>query len=100
MIAATARDLEAEVRDGRFREDLYYRLNVLRIHIPPLRERLEDLDALVQALLLRAMDRSGRRLTLAPEALAAAGGNRGRAAELLGVSQRNLFYKLKRLGLG
>lgn len=170
VIAATARDLEADVREGRFREDLYYRLNVVRIHIPPLRERPEDVEALVAVLLKRAMERSGRQVRLAPDALAAlkrhdwpgnvrelenaleravvlsvdgviraeafgtstavpsprripaavgplrdavadaervairaaldaSGGNRAEAARLLGVSPRNLFYKLKKLDL-
>jgi len=48
IIAATAKDLETEVREGRFREDLFYRLNVLRIHVPPLRERTEDIPLLCQ----------------------------------------------------
>ena len=51
IIAATNRDIEALVRTGQFREDLYYRINVLRIHMPPLRERLECIDPLANYLL-------------------------------------------------
>lgn len=71
ILAATARDLEMDVADGRFREDLYYRLNVVRLHVPPLSERKEDIEGLVTALLARARQRSGTAVRLHPEALAA-----------------------------
>jgi transcriptional regulator with PAS, ATPase and Fis domain len=59
VIAATSRDLAAMVRDGSFRADLYYRLNVLPIRVPPLRERLADLEALAEALAEDIARRSG-----------------------------------------
>ncbi|WP_370637468.1 propionate catabolism operon regulatory protein PrpR [Cupriavidus sp. AU9028] len=59
VVAATHRDLAALVREGAFREDLYYRLNILRIAMPPLRERAEDLPALAELLYRRAQRRLG-----------------------------------------
>jgi len=54
IIAATHQDLEQRVRDGRFREDLFHRLNVIRIHIPALRERREDIPVLARHFLIQA----------------------------------------------
>jgi two-component system response regulator AtoC len=175
VVAATARDLEAGVADGTFREDLFYRLNVIAVRLTPLAERPEDIPALVRALLARHCARLGvgvpeidpdaaralldhawpgnvrelsnaleRALVLARgrtvrredlpaavlepvarppepggfgadltlrhhggdldqqlirEALLRSGGNRRKAAELLGISVRALFYKLKGLGI-
>jgi DNA-binding NtrC family response regulator len=69
IVAATHVDLRAAVRDGRFREDLYYRLRVVTCHLPPLRDRPEDVEALVGYLLARLAEREGRRRTLSPETL-------------------------------
>jgi two-component system NtrC family response regulator len=60
LIAATNRDLEKAMRDGAFREDLYYRLNVVAIHLPPLRERREDLPALIDHFLKKYADANQR----------------------------------------
>jgi len=69
LIAATNRDLAAEVKRGAFREDLYHRLNVVAIRVPPLRDRAEDIPALARHFLERAAARCGRRVTdLSPEA--------------------------------
>ena len=59
IISATHKDLATEVAAGRFRQDLYYRLNVIEVNIPPLRERREDLNALCEALLQRIATESG-----------------------------------------
>ena len=72
IIAATNRDLEARVREGHFREDLYYRLNVIRLHLPPLRERPSDIEPLAGFFIRKySMETSGRAKALSPEASAA-----------------------------
>jgi two-component system response regulator AtoC len=70
IIAATARDLETEVQEGRFREDLFYRLNVVRLEVPPLRERPKDIPLLLDHFLARFRDTLGKPVrALSDEAL-------------------------------
>ena len=72
IIAATNRDLEESVREGTFREDLFFRLNVIPVALPPLRDRKEDIPPLAAHLLQRLCDEHARNVTgLAPETLKA-----------------------------
>jgi DNA-binding NtrC family response regulator len=88
VVSATHRDLPTMVADGRFREDLYYRLATFPIRLPPLRERAEDIPLLAAALLARLAPE--RRLRLAPAALRRLGEHRfpGNVRELRNVLER------------
>nr|WP_231715799.1 sigma 54-interacting transcriptional regulator [Desulfosarcina widdelii] len=67
VIAATNRDLEADVRKGRFREDLFYRLNVFPITVPPLRQRVDDIPLLARFFVEKASKRLGKSISQIPE---------------------------------
>jgi sigma-54 specific flagellar transcriptional regulator A len=90
IIAATHRDLEAAIGAGRFREDLYYRLNVFPIQMPPLRERLEDLPVLIEHLVQRQGQIAGRHIRLDKDAMNCLARNRwpGNVRELANLLER------------
>jgi len=72
VVAATNRDLAEMVKRGQFREDLFYRLSVIHIEVPPLRDRLDDVPLLAEHFLARFRQQAARRITgFAPEAIAA-----------------------------
>ncbi|HWC72935.1 MAG TPA: sigma-54 dependent transcriptional regulator [Gemmatimonadales bacterium] len=95
VVAATHRDLEKEVAEGRFREDLFYRLNVHVLRVPPLRDRLSDVPALVEHLVASTCERFGMRpKTVSPdavEALMAYDWRRNNIRELRNVIERMLI---------
>ncbi|HEX6925298.1 MAG TPA: sigma-54 dependent transcriptional regulator, partial [Longimicrobiaceae bacterium] len=101
VLAATSRDLVQEVEDGRFREDLFYRINVIHLHLPPLRTRPEDIQALAEHFL----ERHGSRLGIRPEPLTpelvtvlARYSWPGNVRELENVIERGLVLSGGRLG--
>jgi two-component system response regulator AtoC len=103
VIAATARDLESDVASGRFREDLFYRLNVVRVKVPPLRERREDIPLLLDHFLAHFRDLLGRPVrSLADDALEKLLAYRwpGNVRELENVMERALILaEGERIGL-
>jgi two-component system response regulator AtoC len=98
LVAATSRDLESDVAAGRFRDDLFYRLNVVRIHVPPLRERREDVPVLARHFLAAACAKYGKpQMRLSEDALCALSAHewRGNVREL-----KNLMERCAILGSG
>lgn len=93
VLSATHKNLAALVEDGRFRHDLYYRINVIELRVPPLRERLEDLPGLAERVLVRLAAQQGRPApALSPEALAALSAHPfpGNVRELENILERAL----------
>jgi sigma-54 specific flagellar transcriptional regulator A len=90
IIAATHRDLDAAIIAGRFREDLYYRLNVFPLQMPPLRERLDDLPVLIEHLVQRQGQGAGRPIQLDQAAMVCLTRNRwpGNVRELANLLER------------
>ena len=90
IIAATHRDLDTAIGAGRFREDLYYRLNVFPVQMPPLRDRLEDLPMLIERLVHRQGQSAGRHISLDREAMNCLARNRwpGNVRELANLLER------------
>ncbi|MDD2234456.1 MAG: sigma 54-interacting transcriptional regulator [Desulfitobacteriaceae bacterium] len=95
IIAATNRVLEKEIQDGNFRSDLYYRLNVARFHIIPLRERLEDIEYLAQYFIEYFCHKYNlRKKSITPEALEILKGYewKGNARELKNIMEVVIFF--------
>jgi two-component system response regulator AtoC len=95
LVAATNRDLHAEVAGGAFREDLYYRLNVVPIHLPPLRERREDIPLLVNHFIGKFNERLKKAITgIEPGAIGRLGGYHwpGNIRELENVIERTMLF--------
>lgn len=94
LISATHQNLAECVEKGRFRQDLYYRLNVIELRLPPLRERLEDIGLLADAILAKLGGAEERKARLAPEALAALCGYAfpGNVRELENILERALAF--------
>jgi DNA-binding NtrC family response regulator len=69
IIAATNRDLDQEIRRGTFRSDLYYRLNVIALHLPPLRDRQDDIALLAEHFLRRLAEDTGQDIQLSEDAV-------------------------------
>jgi sigma-54 dependent transcriptional regulator, flagellar regulatory protein len=90
IIAATHRDLDAAIIAGRFREDLYYRLNVFPLQMPPLRERLDDLPVLIDHLVQRQVHSAGRAIQFDQSAMNCLARNRwpGNVRELANLLER------------
>jgi transcriptional regulator with PAS, ATPase and Fis domain len=93
VLAATHRNLGELVRTGKFREDLYYRLQVVPIHVPPLRDRREDVPVLARHF-LRELTRQGEPPVLAPDALSALSAHSwpGNVRELRNVIERSMAF--------
>ncbi|HEY5999112.1 MAG TPA: nif-specific transcriptional activator NifA [bacterium] len=99
VIAATSRDLERLLAAGQFREDLYYRLNVVPIFIPPLRERREDVPALVDHFARRFGEEAGRAVRFTPAAVAALAAHEwpGNVRELENTIERTVVLSARSL---
>jgi len=95
LITATNRDLEAEIQRGNFREDLYYRLNVVPLHVPPLRKRTGDIPLLVAHIIKKFNERLKKTITgIADDALAVLEGHAwpGNIRELENVLERTILF--------
>ncbi|MBI5886028.1 MAG: sigma-54-dependent Fis family transcriptional regulator [Deltaproteobacteria bacterium] len=96
VVAASVRDIKADIRAGRFREDLYYRLNVIEIKLPPLRERVEDIPGLVAHFIDKYAKKFGKRVkAVSPEVVAELKGYQwpGNIRELENVIERAMILE-------
>jgi DNA-binding NtrC family response regulator len=101
VVAATNVDLDRSVADQRFRQDLYYRLSVIVIRIPALRDRREDIPLLIEQFIRNASSRTGRQVTISPEAVVALTSYRwpGNVRELENTIERLVVFSRGRIEL-
>jgi len=101
VVAATNVDLDRSVAEQRFRQDLYYRLSVIVIRIPPLRERREDIPMLIEQFVRNASARTGRHVVISPEAVVALTSHRwpGNVRELENTIERLVVFSRGRIEL-
>jgi DNA-binding NtrC family response regulator len=101
VVAATNVDLDRSVADQRFRQDLYYRLSVIVIHLPALRDRREDIPLLIELFVRNASARTGRHVTISPDAIVALMSYRwpGNVRELENTIERLVVFSRGRVEL-
>jgi DNA-binding NtrC family response regulator len=101
VVAATNADLDRSVADQRFRQDLFYRLSVIVIHLPPLRDRREDIPLLIDQFVRNASARTGRPVAISPDAIAALMSSRwpGNVRELENTIERLVVFSRGRIEL-
>jgi DNA-binding NtrC family response regulator len=101
VVAATNVDLDRSVTEQRFRKDLYYRLGVIVIHIPALRDRREDIPLLIEQFVRNASARTGRHVAISPEAIVALTSYRwpGNVRELENTIERLVVFSRGRIEL-
>ena len=102
ILAATNRDLYTQAQQGKFRQDLYYRLNIVPLELPPLRKRIDDLEMLLQTFTKQLaqhhrINLKNFEIKMIKQALQKTYGNRSQAARLLGLTRDAFLYRIQKI---